>query len=111
MSAAVAPWTDAWSRALDEFELDLAHAELLLADQHLPSVDEVALARVWQRPPDLGPLPAQLADRARAVRDRQLEVAQRLASAMVQNRRHLAALESMRRPRTPAVPVYLDVEG
>lgn len=112
MSAAVAaPWTDAWSQALDEFELDLAQAELLLTSDHLPSVHEIALARAWHPPTDLGPLPAHLAVRARAVRDRQLDVAQRLAAAMVLNRRHLAAIESMRRPRPPAVPVYLDIEG
>lgn len=103
-------WDAAWSQALTELELDVMTAERMLDNDHLPSVEEVARLVAWRPPADLGPLPAALADRARALLDRQLATAAALGRALVLNRRQLAAVTALR-PTPPARPVFLDIEG
>ncbi|MCL2454511.1 MAG: hypothetical protein FWD18_04330 [Micrococcales bacterium] len=100
----------AWVQALESLELDVATAEAMLDSDHLPSVEEVAVMAAWQPPTDLGPLPAPLLDRARALAERQQAAAEKITRAMIVNRRHLAALDQLH-PAVPARPVYLDLEG
>ncbi|MBF0689193.1 MAG: hypothetical protein IR158_15680 [Cellulomonas sp.] len=114
MAAAVPPvgpggWHDRWERALDELELDVATAERLLAEAHLPDVADVA-ARRWQPPAGLGPLPAPLQERAQALLERQLDLARRTAEAMAAARRQLVAADAMR-TRPVARPVFVDTQA
>lgn len=103
-SVSADPWVQAWTVALDELELQVDAAELML--HHLPEVGEVS-ARRWAPPEGLGPLPASLQTRAQGVLDRHVEVARQTAEAIVQTRRHLRAVGAMR-SGAPAVPVYID---
>ncbi|MCG2802836.1 MAG: hypothetical protein L6311_12170 [Cellulomonas sp.] len=104
------PWDDAWATALATLELDVATAEQLLTVNRLPSVDAVAALAAWRPPADLGPLPASLADRARALLERQLATAVAIGRAMTMNRRQLAAVASIH-PSAPERPVFFDLEG
>lgn len=97
-------WDLAWSDALEALEIELAEAERMLALDHLAVV---APSSAWVPPSDLPPLPAALADRARALLDRQLAVAESLARAAAQSRRHQRAVDAMR-TAPPAPPVYVD---
>ena len=97
-------WTEAWESALTALELDVVLAERALTLDHIAENPP----DLWAPPVGLGPLPATLADRARALLGRQLEVGRRLAEAADLSRRHLAAAAALR-SAGPAVPVYLDV--
>lgn len=99
-----------WEAALADLELEVEHAEELLRVAHLPAPHEVAERAAWHPPVGLGPLPLTLADRARALHERQLDVARRLAEQAAVSRRHLAAADVLR-GRPDASPVYLDLEG
>ena len=103
-------WDAAWSAALTELELDVATAERMLDNDHLPSVEQIAALAAWQPPAELGPLPAALVDRARALLDRQLAAAAAIGRAMTLNRRQLAAVNALH-PAVPARPVFFDFEG
>ena len=100
----------AWVQALTDLEMDVATAEAMLDSDHLPSVAQVAQMAAWQPPADLGPLPAPLLERAQVLADRQRSVAEAITRAMINNRRHLAALDEIHAP-PPSRPVYLDVHG
>ena len=97
-------WATAWGDALDALEIDLVLAEQML------TLDRIAAdpPQRWAPPANLGPLPATLLDRARALLDRQLEVSRRLSEAAAMSRRQLNAAAALR-TRAEAVPVYLDV--
>jgi len=97
-------WDAAWESALAALELDVDAAEHLLALDHIAD----APPNPWAPPAGLGPLPAPLADRARALVVRQVEVGRRLAEAAALSRRHSRAAEAMR-SAPPSVPVYLDL--
>jgi len=97
-------WDDAWAAALAALELDVTEAEQMLAVDH---IFEATVKDPWAPPVGLGPLPAALADRARTLLARQLEVSQRLASAARDSRRHGQAVQRMRL-QPPSPPVYLD---
>src|SRR5690349_16763273 len=105
------PWVAAWSQALDELELDLGAAEALLRGAHLASVDQVARAAVWRPPSDLGPLPAPLEVRARAILDRQVETSRRTAEAITRSRRQMAATRALQGRPPEAAAVYVDAEA
>lgn len=107
---ATADFDAAWVEALTSLEMDVATAEAMLDSDHMPSVEEVARMAAWQPPTGLGPLPASLLDRARALADRQRAAAEAITRAMIANRRHLTALNEMS-ARPPSQPVYLDMEG
>src|SRR3954467_9409640 len=79
-------WIVAWSNALDELELDVDKADQLLRTAHKTSAPEVAVASAWRPPHDLGPLPASLEVRARALLVRQLETARLVGEAAVVSR-------------------------
>jgi hypothetical protein len=96
-------WVRAWEAALEALEVDLGLAEQMLAlrDAALDPPDP------WQPPVGLGPLPAELADRARALLERQLETARRMGEAAALARRHARAAQGMR-ARGESAPVYVD---
>lgn len=96
-------WNAAWEAALQALELDVEQVErtLALRDIALDPPDP------WRPPSGLGPLPAALADRARALLDRQIEVSRRVAEAAALARRHARAAQAMR-SAPEASPVYLD---
>ncbi|MCL2467845.1 MAG: hypothetical protein FWF02_04410 [Micrococcales bacterium] len=100
----------AWVEALTVLEMDVATAEAMLDNDHLPSVEDVARMAAWQPPADLGPLPASLVDRAQALANHQRAVAEAVTRAMIANRRHVAALDQIR-ATPPSRPVYVDLEG
>jgi hypothetical protein len=104
-------WLVAWSEALDELELDLAGAEAQLRTAHLAGVDEVAQAATWQPRTDLGPLPAALEVRARALLERQLDTARRTAEAITRSRRQVAATRALQGRPVEAVAVYVDAQA
>ncbi len=103
-------WDEAWVEALAAMELAAEDAERLLALDHLPDPAEVALVAHWEPTSELGPLPASLRVRAQALFDRQRDLAQRTARAIVSTQRHLRAIDAMQ-PRSAAVPVYLDTSA
>lgn len=94
-----------WAEALDELERDVDVAE---AQLHRPGTD--APAGTWTPPEDLGPVPAELQERARALHNRQHDVAVRLGEEITVTRRHLNATEVLR-ISAPAGPVYVDTTG
>ncbi|MCI2240627.1 hypothetical protein MO973_35120 [Paenibacillus sp. TRM 82003] len=101
-------WRDAWRSALRAVELDADAAEDLIERLHGEDDDvpEPEPRGDWIAPSLLGPVPAEFADRARALLQRQLDVSERLAEAMVQarsQRRGLAKLDRAERP-----PVFFD---
>ena len=110
VSDADTAWVAAWSGALDALELDVDAADALLRSAHLASVNEVAKAAAWHPPLDLGPLPASLEVRARALLGRQLDTAHRTGQAVVVSRRQLAATRLLSH-RPAEVAVYLDDEA
>lgn len=102
--AATPQWSEAWAEALEALELDVAEAEAMLAVDH---VFEATTRDPWTPPVNLGPLPAHLADRARALLGRQLDVSRQLAAAARNSRRHDRAISHLDM-RAPAAPVYID---
>ncbi len=99
-----AHWQDAWADALESLEMDVAEAEGMLA---LDRVFEEVVRDPWTPPANLGPLPAHLVERARALLERQLSVSKQLASAARNSRKHDRALSQLQ-VATPSLPVYLD---
>lgn len=100
-------WDHAWASALDELELAVADAERQLADAHRAAP---VAAAPWRPPAGLGPMPASLEARARALLGRQLETARSLAAAATRSRRQLRISDAMS-PPTPHPPVYVDLDG
>jgi len=105
--SAVGTWQTAWVAALDELELAVGDVERMLAASH---AEPAAPLAAWRPPTGLGPLPASLEERARALLARQLATAQELASAVVRSRRQLRIQEAMA-PVAPHPPVYVDLDG
>ena len=68
-------------------------------------------AAAWHPRADLGPLPAALEVRARALLDRQLDTARRTAEAITRSRRQLAATRALQAPAGRAAAVYVDDEA
>ena len=106
MPTSVPSWDDAWVAALDELELAVGDAERMLSGAHALAVP----APAWQPPVGLGPLPAPLEARARAILERQLAVAERLSVAAIRSRRQLRVHDQLV-PSAPHLPVYVDVDG
>jgi hypothetical protein len=104
-------WTRAWADALSALEIDVAACERLLNAVHagtdLPDADGTLGA--WAPPTDLGPLPETMAERARTVLARQLDLAQQLAAAASQSRHQLDFAGKVQTGRSPARPVFVDM--
>ena len=66
---------------------------------------------LWQPPRDLGPLPADLAERAAAVVDVQRGALARLEAAKAAVLRHLGVVRTVEASHQPERPVYLDATG
>lgn len=96
-------WTAAWEAALAELELDVEAAEQMLAAREVAEAPHTT----WQPPSGLGPLPVELADRARALLARQVETARRIGEAAALARRHARAAQGMR-ATGESRPVYVD---
>lgn len=105
MSAHEADWRAAWRGALDELELDVLRADGLLQEP-APVADPLP-DDGWQPPSELGPLPQDLHDRAAALLDRQLAVAEALVRAMLGNRQHVELVDRFG-AHPSAGPAYLD---
>ncbi|WP_380262459.1 hypothetical protein [Kineococcus sp. GCM10028916] len=104
-----ASWRDAWVGALDAVELDVDATERLIEklNHDDAEIDDLPLrGRDWVVPRLPVPLPAELADRARLLAQRQLDVSERLAHALVQTRAQLRAMTKLDRPEPP--PVFVD---
>ena len=89
-----------WSRLLDDMERRVDQAERFLAGEDVAMDD-------YARPSGLGPLPVELAERARRVHGATVDVERRLAEEMerVTTRlRHSATAFGPERPE----PVYFD---
>jgi hypothetical protein len=95
-----------WETALDRLELDVIRAERKLADAGAPDLE------AWDEPNLVGPLPADLVERALAILARQRLVRDRLAAtAQGLRRHHDFATRVDRATGRSARPVYLDVEA
>jgi hypothetical protein len=103
-------WTRAWTDALSALEIDVEACERLLHAVHagaeLPDADGTIGS--WVPPTDIGPLPETMAERARMVLARQLEVAEALALAASQSRQQLAFADRVQTGRSPTRPVFVD---
>ncbi|WP_062382539.1 hypothetical protein [Demequina iriomotensis] len=100
-----AAWHEAWERTLAELELDVDEAERMLAAAYIPPE---APTRTWRPPVGIGPMPASLEARARALLARQVDVSARLAAAASDSRRHGRAISQLTAgASTP--PVYVDI--
>ncbi|WP_432571710.1 hypothetical protein [Kineococcus sp. SYSU DK005] len=101
-------WRTAWAAALDAVEMDVRTAEELVRSLH-EGVDELPpspLAQDWVEPSLLGPVPAEFAERARRLLQRQIDVGERLAEAVVHARSQRRALGRFERAEQP--PVFVD---
>ncbi|MEV8507348.1 hypothetical protein AB0368_21375 [Actinoplanes sp. NPDC051475] len=100
-------WRQAWIEALDELEEDVEAVERMISEEH--RAQELPLAKPWEPPAGLGPLPLDLKPRADFILTRQLEAAKAAAMAITANRRQ-SAFASRVEVGTPGkqVPTYID---
>jgi len=95
-------WGAAWSAALDDLELELDRAERLLHSGHFDGPPTS-----WQ-PPALPPLPPELADRARAIHDRQLRVAAAMTRRLSDLSRQQAVVDRVHALSRDSRAYYVD---
>ncbi|TDT63908.1 hypothetical protein [Frigoribacterium sp. PhB116] len=117
----MSPRTDrthaAWLAALDELEAVAGRDPQLTAGADSGAVHAASGASVgmrhgtWTPPAGLGPLPAELADRAAAVAGVQRGALARLDAARKAVLAHLGAVRSVESSHEPERPVYLDTTG
>ncbi|TWX38561.1 hypothetical protein ES689_07995 [Frigoribacterium sp. ACAM 257] len=104
----MSPRTDrthaAWLAALDELEAVAGRDPQLAADG-------AGVSGAWAPPAGLGPMPAELADRAAAVAGAQRGALARLDAARKAVLAHLGAVRSVESSHEPERPVYLDATG
>jgi hypothetical protein len=98
-------WDTAWASALDELEMTVEQAELLL---HSAEPEPEPLPP-WQPPALTGPPPPNQLERAHLLLERHLRVTHAVAEAMAATRQQLALTNKMNRNRPQETPVYLDV--
>jgi len=99
------PSYDAWVALLDELEGGAAAA----ADRAGETGSDAPAAQPWDPPAGIGPLPADLADRAARLLRAQLDAESLLQDERARVARHLAAVRSVDPARSPRDSVYLDV--
>jgi hypothetical protein len=95
---------DTWNAALDRLEDDV-HAGLALG---LAGGAGDALG-TWMPPAGLGPLPAELVDRARRIAAAQLEVSALLTGLQAETAKQRAAARSVPLAHDRAAAAYVDV--
>lgn len=88
-----------WSEILDRLEACIAEA--FASGEPAP----------WNPPDQAGPLPEELADRARRVLDAQLESMTMLRKVRNDALAHLDALSTVPDTQSTARPLFLDVHG
>lgn len=111
VSTSTAPrWTDAWTEALDTFDMSLAEAAQLVSTGQLIDSAFTSSALAWSAPTNLGPLPDSLRERASRILERQLAIAAQLTEAARAARQHLKVVDDLTH-RAPSVPVYIDTVG
>lgn len=98
--------TAAWSAALDRLESDTTRLETTEPGAAVPESEP------WTPPEDLGPLPVELAPRARDLLARQRFVVDRLTAALTGNRQQARIADTVH-AATGSVgrPAYLDVRA
>lgn len=103
------PDIDAWARALDVLEADLVETNAML-DVSPDAIAPMVLRRAtaWRVPQGLGPLPAELSERAKDVLAAQRATAARLARALNVTRVRSRVLDE---GTDRSKPVFLDAEG
>jgi hypothetical protein len=95
-----------WETALDRLERDATDAERMLADADTPPTGS------WDEPDLTGPIPADLVDRAVALRARQERIRAELVTALDATRRqHRFADRVDRATGRGDGPVYLDLDA
>lgn len=102
-----------WESELDRLETQIAEDKKLLNSGQIPSEDSG-----WQ-PPRLGPLPPDLAPRARQVQKDLSELGKKVTSAMKKNQEELRRAGEERdklrkippEKKAESGPRYLDIEG
>ncbi|MBA2955786.1 hypothetical protein GON03_15735 [Nocardioides sp. MAH-18] len=95
-----------WETALDRLELDVLHTERLLDDP------EGAAPQSWDEPDLLGPIPADLVERALDLRHRQLRAHEQLTAALgTIARQHEFARRVDRATRREGTSAYVDVSA
>ncbi|WP_432535506.1 hypothetical protein [Kineococcus arenarius] len=100
-------WRRSWAAALDRVELDVDAAERLLGALHAgAAAAEAVVPPVWAPPALTGPVPDEHAERARLLLQRQLDVSEQLARALVHTRTQVAALRKLERAEPQ--PVFVD---
>lgn len=97
----------AWESLIVDLEATAQAARFALATRS----EESSSVAKWRPPVDLGPIPAQLIERARAVLDSQFEVMRRIETARDAAGAHITALRTARQSRPSDRSVYLDVTG
>lgn len=116
---------NAWKNVLDEMEQRLESGERFIAsmqaatqqvqdDEEQSELSSEELSGEYDTPDlsftppvDIGPVPAELVDRARQVLQRQHDLEAATQAAMNTARKHSDAAKAMR-PAAPSVPVYFD---
>src|SRR4051794_13150380 len=101
MTPLTVDWTNAWTAALAELALEVERAEVLLKTAK-PSTPEVS---PWTPPMSIGPMPAALLDRAKALHERQLHVTRAIMTALTHNRAQAAVASRMETGRAASRPV------
>ena len=84
-------WSEAWGAALDELELTLELVECLLGGEAPADLDVPA----WTPPKIDGPIPSELAFRARTLLGRQQSLITETVAATVGVRRNLELLDKL----------------
>lgn len=103
-------WGAAWESALDDLELTLEETEHLLRGGH-PAQD-TAPQQTWTPPALPGPLPAELADRARELLARQQDLIARASQAATNLRTNASYVDRLADTRTAhRGPIYVDVSA
>ncbi|MFC7496458.1 MULTISPECIES: hypothetical protein [unclassified Nocardioides] len=93
-----------WATALDRLELDVMRAERMLQDPTRPGPEP------WDEPQLSGPIPADLVERAVALRERQRAVQAAITTQLgAIGRQHEFANRVDRATRQAGPAVYLDV--
>lgn len=100
-------WRAAWEEALTALELDVDAVERMLGSLHDGRGELRHPIGSWS-PPDVGPLPESLRERAELVLARQVRVMQDVVHAAVRSRQHLELQRRMRPDDAASRPLYVD---
>jgi hypothetical protein len=96
---------DGWLRALEELERELGAVLVSTGSTTESSIT------AWTPPGDLGPIPADLVERARELLAGQNELIAELEHSKRATAVQLAALRKMPTTRPTGASVYLDING